>query len=240
MPLPDLVCVATLSTDAPCVTLPGGIKICGQQGLELGDPTSVLRGFLAQINTALAPLGPIFLIIECVLAIKDVIDAIPKLVGPPPDPKAFFDAIAKLVKLIAKLAGLAPQLSIPKMIKEILTVVLLTCLAVKLELQALILQTARVLAAATKGERPGNGKLAEVALCANTNFEAAMANLSASLRPLNNLIGVINLLLDLAQVPKDVRVPEFDHLGQDAAAALDAMNVPIELLQKVLDAIPLP
>lgn len=240
MPLPDFLCAATLSLDVPCVTLPGGIKICAQQGMELGDPTTILRAFFAQINTALAPLGPLFLIIDVVLAIKDVIDSIPKLVGPPPEPQKFFEAVAKLVKLVIQLAGLAPQLSIPKMVKEIVSVLLLTLLAVKMELQRLILQTARVLNAALKGARPGNDFLANVAICAQTNFDAMLANLSASLRPLNQLVGIVNLLLDLAQVPKDVRIPEFDKLGNDAAAALNAMDVPINLLQTVYDAIPLP
>ncbi|RTL27579.1 MAG: hypothetical protein EKK55_05965 [Rhodocyclaceae bacterium] len=238
MSLTAIFCTPVLSFDTPCVTLPGGIEICAQQ-IELGDPSAILRSFLSQINTALAPLGPIFLIIEVVITIKDVIEAVPKLIGPPPDPEKFFKALAKLIELIGELVGIAPQLSVPKMVKQIIAVILLTCQAVKLDLTALVRQLVRVLNAATKGARPGNNLLDLAALCAQGVFDATLANLTASLQPVNQLIGIVNLLLDLAQVPKEARIPSFDSLGEDAEAALSVMDTTINILQTVYDAIPL-
>lgn len=222
-------CAPTTSLDSLCLTILGA-DLCSVQGLDVGDPLMVLQGFLSQINTALAPLSPIFTIFDVVVAIVGCVKAIPDTLGPPPDPTALINAIQKLLKVLSKLLGMLPQMSVPVMVKQILTIIATTMLAFQRELLSIVRALELVTAAATAAAKTGNEALNLVVSCAQGRVDIRMANLNTATAPINRLIGIVNLLMDLAQIPDDSRPPLFSGFGNSAADAL----VPLGKFAQVL------
>lgn len=224
-------CVPSTSLDQLCVSILGA-DLCSVGDLDLGDPLKILQGFLAQINTALAPLSPIFTIFDVVVAIFDCIKAIPESLGPPPDPTALANAIARLVEVIGELLGLLPQMSVPKLVKQIMIVIATALLAFQRELLSLVRGLEYITTMATFASKPGNHALNLVISCAQGRVDIRLENLNASIAPLNRLLGILNLLMDLAQMPEEMRPPVFSGFGNAPSEALGPLG---EFAQKLLD-----
>lgn len=234
----ELAALCLLVNPAPsdiCIPFPGGAELCPAQGLQMGDPSEVLQGFLAQLSPALAPLQPFFIIIGVFKAVGDCIQAIPDTIGPPPDPTALAQCIPKLLKQLEKLLALLPQYTVPLLVKRILGAVVLFLTALKNELLGIIQEQERILASATAAGLPGNELLLSIVDCANTNMETTLANMTASMKPLGALLDIINLMLGLiGQKPID-GAPD---LSGGAAAALKPIDDFIKVLKTIGDAIP--
>jgi hypothetical protein len=231
--LPDLapLCVQMQSANPLCIRFPGGVRVCANIGLEFGDIAAVTRSLFANINSSLVPLNPVFDMIDVVKAILDCIQAIPDLIGPPPDPAKLLDCIPTLIQKIAVLLELLPPYSIPIMVKDICAAIAYFLLGLKLELTAFIAQEQRLIAAALS-PCPG---LAVVVSCANGNFAAQLANLNAAGGPLNRLIGDVNAFAQIVGLPQ---IPTLADLGGDAAAALATLDPVIAILQEIAALIP--
>lgn len=205
-------CSPSVASDGLCMNLLG-FDLCAINGLDTGDPLSVVQGFLSQINTALVPLSPIFAIFDVIIAIVECIKAIPDVVGPPPDPTKIISAIAKLIKKLAKVLGMVPTMTVPKMVKQILTVVGTAFLALQREMYAIMAAMDRVATIVTMFGKPGNGGLSNVLNCAQGQIDTRLANLAKSIDPINKILEIVNLLMDIAQMPKDKRPPSFSGFG---------------------------
>lgn len=230
-------CASSVNTDGLCLSILG-FDLCAVGGLDTGDPFSVLQGFLSQINTALVPLSPIFAVFDVIVALVDCIKAIPDMVGPPPDPSKLIQAIVKLVKKLAKVLGMLPQMSVPKMVKQILTVVGTAFLAMQREMSALVRAGNRVLALATMAGKSGNDALNVVLSCAQGQIDIRMGNLATAMGPVNKIIEIVNLLMDLAQMPKDSRPPSFTTFGSSAEEALTILGDAAKLMLEIASFIP--
>lgn len=238
--LPDLsdFCFA-LSTGPGelCIEMPGGARLCAQAGFDTGDLGEITKSLFAQINSALAPLQPFFNILDVLKCIMDCIMAIPDCIGPPPDPSGLLNCIPNLQKAVDKLLKLLPQLSIPIMIKSILHTIIVGLQGVRLKLLALIKQVERIIAASLKATALGNLQLQIVVDCANNNMDAQLQNLNAGMAPLNRLLGLMNVLCELAGLPCIPPIGGLAAIGEDALAPLDAI---IKILQALEAAIPVP
>lgn len=224
-----------MSPTGICIPLPGGAEICPTQGMDLGDPSEVLRGFLAQLSPAFAPLTPVFIIIGVVKAVVDCVQAIPDSLGPPPDPTAIAECIPPLVEKLEKLLKLLPQYSVPLMVKNTINAVVLFLTALKNELNVIISETERIIAATTLAGIPGNELLASIVDCASTNANTMLANMQASMQPLGALIDLINIFLGLIGQDPITGVPDLSGGASEALAPIDDF---IEVLQTVAAAIP--
>lgn len=224
-------CTPTTSIDQLCLSILGA-DLCSVGDLDTGDPMKILQGFLSQINTALAPLSPIFTIFDVIVAIVDCIKAVPDMVGPPPDPSKLIKAIEHLLQVLSKLLGMLPQMSVPKMVKQILIAIATAMLAFSRELLAVQHAVEAVTAAATAAAKPGNHPLDLVVSCAQGRIDIRMENLNNATAPINRIIGIVNLLMDLAQMPKDSRPPSFSGFGSSAADALEPLA---DFAQTILD-----
>lgn len=238
----DIEALANLSID-----FIGGLKLSVQ--LEPGDfPTAanVVANLLGQANAALAPLAPIFQILDVIMSIVDVLKAIPDSLGPPPDPSAVVKALAKLAKKVAVLVKLLPPVSIPALIKSLLNVLIVGLQGLREQLVAQIAAEARIDAGQAKIDAlmalPGGAGLEIAAAlqinldCANANVQAAAAANLATAGPLNRLIGVINIVAGLAGLGS---IGTLSFAG-NAEATLAPLDASIHALGVVKDAIPLP
>lgn len=229
MALPPFVCFQlSLANGELRITLPGGAVISPQSGVELGDNLAVARSLIAQVNAALTPLVPIFNVIDVVKLIFDALGAVT-------NPFRLAEILAELAQKIDALLQLLPQYSVPLLVRQLIDVLIVTLRGLQDELRAIIAQQARIAAAATVAAQPGNVALQAVVDCANGKLEKQLANLNASMAPLNRLIGLVNLLLGLAGLPE---LPTFTELGEDAEAALGALDVAINALETAQAALP--
>ena len=87
--------------DPISITLPGGVSM---ESINL----------LEQLQPALAPLVPLFNIVDTVVALFNCIKAIPEVIGPPPDPTILAACIPELAEKVNALLKLIPQLSLPE------------------------------------------------------------------------------------------------------------------------------
>jgi hypothetical protein len=231
--LPDLspLCVPMQPSSPLCIRFPGGVKVCANVGLEFGDIAAITRSLFAAVNSSLVPLNPFFDMIDVVKAILDCIQAIPDLLGPPPDPAKIINCIPTLIQKVAVLLELLPPYSIPIMVKDICAAIAYFLLGLKLELTAFIAQEQRIIAAAT-ASCPG---LVPVISCASGNLAIQLANLNAAGGPLNRLIGDVNAFAQIVGLPQ---IPTLADLGGDAAAALATLDPVIEVLQEIAAIIP--
>ena len=89
IPMPDLTCAKIYAAPGGlCITFPGGAQLCAQAGTRFGDVSAMSESLFAALNAALLPLLPFFNIVDVFVAILNCITAIPKTIGPPPDPTA--------------------------------------------------------------------------------------------------------------------------------------------------------
>jgi hypothetical protein len=239
MPLPDLsvACIEIkVGKQDLCVTFPGGAEMCVQMpSVTVPDPSELSKQLMAQANAALAPLMPVFNIIDAVLALFNCVKAIPDALGPPPDPSKLAKCMPDVAKKVSKLLKLIPQLSVPLMIVGLIDVVLTFLEGIRGQLKAVIAAQVRIAAAATRAAELGNVQLSTIVDCANANIDAQMKNLSESAAPVNRLIGVINLFVELAGLPK---LPDLSNLGNDAQAALGVLDPLVDQLKAARSAIP--
>ena len=238
MPLPNLseMCIALkVSRQELCVTFPGGAEMCVQIPDIVPDPTEMSKQLLAQANAALAPLVPIFNIIDVVMALFNCVKAIPDSLGPPPDPSKLAECLPDLAKKASKLLKLIPQLSLPLLLVGLIDVLLFYLEGLRGQLKAVIAAQVRIAAAATRAAELGNVQLRTIVDCATANLDAHLQNLNESMAPLNRLVGVINLFMELLGLPK---VPDISSLCDDAEAALVPLDAAIDGLKAARAAIP--
>lgn len=238
-----------MAVDCP-VSGSGELEGCAAQDLKVrlpGGPTlqvmvpnicpsglQIAKNLLTQANAALAPLAPIFNIIDALLAVKDFAEAVPGLLT---DPGALIEAIAKLIEKISALAQLIPQLSIPFLIVDLIDVIIAVLDGVITELAKIVEQELKIAAAGLRAAEPGNASLIPIVECATDLNIQLKLQLGQGLAPLNSLFGVLNLFLGLIGAPE---IPPLDDLPEDASEAIESLTVVVEALQKARDAIPIP
>ena len=121
------------------------------------------------------------------------------------------------------------------MIVGLIDVVLTFLEGIRGQLKAVIAAQVRIAAAATRAAELGNVQLSTIVDCANANIDAQIKNLGESAAPVNRLIGVINLFVELAGLPK---LPDLSNLGNDAQAALGVLDPLVDQLKAARSAIP--
>lgn len=198
-----------------CVVLPGGATMCVSVPVAtIPSAAEITKAAFQQLNAALAPLMPAMRLVEFGLAAFKTIQAVKDV---PWDMKAFFDALTALVKKAQPLVSLVPGMWVPYMIGGVLDLIITYLEGLVSQLEAVVLQQARILAAATRAQQLGNADLTVMCDCATGQLGVQLDSLNAEVAPLNALIGLVNLFLSM--IGKD-GLPTLDNLGSDAAAAI--------------------
>jgi len=220
------ICIEIPPLDDPFqLTLPGGIEIERINLLEIIQPT-------------LAPLMPLFNIVDTIVALFNCIKAIPDALGPPPDPTVLAACLPELAKKISELLKLLPQLSLPYLVRQIIDLVIDTLRKARDALVHLQLQMQQILRAIDRATDLDDAGLMAITVCAQANVAQEAANVGKMLASLGKLIGLLNLFLGMLGLPE---VPDLSKL---AGCPLDAIIEPLDELIHVLEtarkAVPLP
>lgn len=197
------------------------------EGPIVPNPGDIAGKLLAKANAALAPLSPLFDIVDLLLVVGELFEAAKKF----PKIGALVKLSPKLRTRLDKLKKLIPQLSVPRTIKSIIQVLIVALLGLRAELLAIIeaqssldLRSARALAL-------GNADLAAAVECAQANLDFQLDLALRQAAPLNRFINTVNLLADLAKLPK---IPA---LVVDASAGASGALSPIDALIEKLRAL---
>lgn len=237
LPGADNLCIQLVQGPGEiCVVLPGGFALCVQGDVEWDDVGALAKNLLGQINTALTPLAPFFTVFDVLIALFECIKAVKEAFGPAPNPAKLIECLKNLQEAIDKLLALHPAISIPKTIKSILNVVILFLRGIRTELVQLLNFATEIATALTRATTLGNFELQIAGECASDQFDVELANLNQSVAPLSRLIGVINLLFEIAGLPcMQIPLGPIKTLSQ---ATLDVVDAAIAFVELIRDAIP--
>jgi hypothetical protein len=238
MPIPNLedICVAlTVTPQRLSVTFPGGATLDPElPDLGFADPMQLSKQLLGQANAALAPLQPVFNLIDVALALFNAVKAIPDAISHL-DPSKISDALPELAEKAGKLLPLVPQLSVPLMVVGLIDTLLAFLGGLAGQLRALIDQQVRIQKAENRAAALGNAQLQAVADCSKHHVNAQLQSLAESVAPVNRLIALVNVFAQLAGLGP---LPDLSNLGDDAAAALQPLEDTVKTLQQIRAAIP--
>lgn len=213
------------------VSLPGGLAVQGAVPQIGASPLEAARATIGSLNSAMAPLGPVFSILDAVLAIVKFAQSVPGVVLRPDKVVA---ALVDVVRKASKLASLIPQLSVPLMVLGCIDVLIAFLTGISEEVSAIAgLEAKASELAAIAEEVEAMGPIATGIAAQAT---ARRAQVSCAMGDAQPLLGIINVFCELVGLPAiviDVD-PDAGSLEDVAAALASTVNA----LQAARDAIP--
>lgn len=236
MPLPpaaSFVLTLTPANQDLKITLPGGPELAPNLPFaDMPSPLDVGRGLLAQVNTALAPLTPVFNLIDIGIAVFEFAKSVPSL-----NPVTIVNKTKALALAVDKILRLIPQLSVPIMILGIIDAILAMLDGLVGELQLLVAQANAIAASRAAATSLGNVEMTAALNIADANVTAQITSMNKGLAPLNRLVALVNLIIGL--VPGLPALPSFADLSSSPSAALEELEDVIQTLQDIRGLIPI-
>ncbi|MFI5299200.1 MAG: hypothetical protein ACHREM_13975 [Polyangiales bacterium] len=218
------VCVPLRPLPDPfTLPLPGGIE------LEDINPLKV-------IQPALTPLMPFFDMLDAIVAIAEVVKAIPEALSVPPDPTAIAAKLPALANKVGKLLGLVPQVALPRTIVKLIVLaieVLRTTRGQLMHLQAMEQQLVRVV---DRAKALGDPLLMAIAACAHANIAQEAANVGKALAGVGKILGLVELFMGLVGGPT---VPDLSKLdGLPLGEIVNMLDELVHVLEGVRALVP--
>jgi len=205
--------------------LPGGVEIERVNLMDIVQP-------------ALAPLVPMFELVDTVVAVFKCIKAIPEALGPPPDPTVLGSTIPELAEKIDRLLRLLPQVSVPIMVVRLLDLAIETLTGARNQFAQLQLQEQRIATTVDRAAQLGDGGLLAIAECARGNLHQETANIGKQLASVGRVVGTINLLMGLIGGPTVPPLSTAD--GGALADIVSLLDETLHVLRNVRAQVPLP
>lgn len=237
MPLPAIDTLCRALDPAPLnlrVRLPGGAEISAIADQLPPSLFSLAQQLLGQASSALAPLSPIFTIVEAVVAVQKCLTAVVDALGPPPDPGKLLECLPELAKKIEEIIALLPPTSVLALLVDVLDAIIATLHGTILELQA-VQRLLNSIAAARNLSTTVEG-LAAVVLCGEQSADIAMDNIRGAFGSLNSLIEALNGFAAMAGI--DGAIPTLDNIPDDPTQAIAFLQSGLDLLVTFRDSIP--
>lgn len=198
MPLALQVCAPGKLWEPPrCIPLPGGVQLCAE---SVPSALDGIAGLFGKVNTALAPLVPIFTIIEVLVSMKSCITAIPDCLMPP-SPKPIFKCIKDVVRNLDQLLQMIPQLSVPLLVIGIIDALIAFVTSYRNAIILLVNRQQDLIDSETRAAELNDARLLITLGCAKQNLELEFQNLNSSIGPVNQLVAIVNALLDIVGLP---------------------------------------
>jgi hypothetical protein len=221
-----------------CLTLPGGVEICTSASHLHLSPLDYAKQALAMANGALAPLTPFFRVADVILSIVDCLKAIPDILGPPPKPQKLIVELKKLVEKVKLIIEMMPIFSVPILLLQMLDIVIATINGLAAEVSSIAylannIQTAQIAAGDANG-------LFDIIKCAQTAVSTQLENIEVMFAAINPILGILNLLAQLAQLGDPFPIPPFEGLPHDDLDAIAQLLKDLaQKLQDVRNTIPI-
>lgn len=240
MPLPPLstLCVeidpatgyapGAVSFDATAlgVRLPGGAKL----EAVMQPPREVPRFLMLQLSTALAPLQPLFDLVDALLIAKQAFDAVKTL-----NPVKIGGVVLKFGTAVDKLRALIPQVSVPILVVDVVGLLDAVAQTLKVEVQGVVEAQLRLDdAEATSTSLGGVPALSGVVACGRAQVDAQLALVQQKTGAFNRLVALLNLLGGAVGLPQIPAIAP----GGDAVTMLASLDALAGALARVRAALP--
>ncbi len=226
-------CVAVAPPPSPLsIQLPGGITLKSMpiSGAIAATELNYVQAMMAQLAPALAALQPIFVLIDTVTALRDTVAAIPGLIAL--DVDTFTDALGRVVEGVTTLAGMAPQASVPVLVRDLVAFLVAVLGVLEDELDVIVsaeADAAQVLADAATAPDAYKDLLKADGECMQAQAAAQLQHAVAAIGPVQSLLSIIGLLSQM--VPG---IPGMPDLGDLTGSATEVKAV-IGALRDALD-----
>lgn len=236
VPLPD-----PSTIDDIC--LPGGLCLSYiRDGIgKIPGAADLPMDFFSQIGPALAPMKPLFDILDTVLAIYRCVKAIPDAITSL-DPSELLNCIPALAKLVDALLKLIPQMSIPKMIKSALRQLSMLLRGVATDFGSLQTQLNRIATLIDRAATLNDVKLNGYLVCAQQNVTQTALSTSEALKGIGRIILLINIFMGMIggqEIPCFGTLIE-DNLSGGFETLIEILTSLADILDQMADAIPDP
>lgn len=212
-------------TEMPEIRLPGGPILKALPQSSEPDDGAVTRALLGQAMTALAPLLPVFKVIDAILALKDFAAAVPEAVTNF-DPSGLFSSLQRVASAADALAQLVPALSIPILARDLVAVLARYLGTIETDLASIQEQIQNAARAATEAAQleadapAGATALRETESCVLQQAQDRLQAVTAAAGPVASVLQLLGLLTQLAGMPSP---PSLDLAGGDVDAVLEAV-----------------
>jgi hypothetical protein len=211
--------------EAGRLTLPGGAALVHQDLATIAQP-------------AMAPMVPVFDVIDALVTAIGVVQAIPDALGPPPDPSGLIQLMPELAEKLSKLLGLVPQVSLPLTVVGLVDAVINALEQAKSQLMALVEQVTRITRAVERASQIGDPELERLVGCARDGVAQTTSNVGRALGAAGGALAMIRIFMGFIGGPEVPDLASLDGLPLDeATAAVDGL---VATLRSLRDAIPLP
>jgi len=202
------------------VRMPGGVSV---EGTDL----------TIQAQHAMAPLSPIFRLLDAFMAIVDVVKAVPQVIV---NPGGVVEKIAILGPKVGALLGLLPPAAGPVLVADALDLVIDYLREVRDLLMALAGQEQRISVARARADELDDDALRTVCDDAQADVEVELLNMGKRMGAMSGMIGTINMVAGLVGLQA---VPDLAGAvtGDVAQSAVEVDRL-IAALQATRDAIP--
>lgn len=221
----ELLCLRLPSLDVCALLMPGGATLEGVDVLAYAQP-------------ALAPLVPMFRVMEVLVAVKNCIEGAVDLANVPPDPTKLLDCIPVLTEKLAQILAMLPQFSIPAMVVTLLDCILGELNRLRSYITGIIAQVQRALDVIQRASELGDANLSLIGVCASDRTAAQLDDRLKALIVLGRILGFIRLFLELVPgAPVDL-VPDLSTILDSAIEdVLSPLDAGIEALTILRDAV---
>ena len=205
------------------------------------SPAQIIMQYFEQLGPVMAPLKPIFDIIDAVLAVYKCVkatgDAIAEL-----DPTKIFDCIPELVEIINNLLNMIPQMSLPRMIQKILRTMASLLRGIATDLLYLVDKLEDIAAAIDRAADLNDVTLSGFLACSQATIQDQAFGMADVLAGIGRIILLVNILMGLFGGPE---IPCFGALVKDALPGplqpiIDVLNLLADLLDYIANLIPDP
>lgn len=218
MPLPDLAALCTHEEIEVRISIlmPGGARLAAEfPNIRIPNPAELSAALFAQVNASIAPLEPLFIVMEALISVSDCVKAVEKAIASfPPRPDKLAACFPKMAEKMSAVLQLVPPLSIPIMISGIIDALIIYFKGIRAQLKFAVGAKAdieakkeRVTFLTSIGLSKASTQLSGVVGCAEEDLNLFMMNMNAGAIPLTRLINDVNGLLRLAQLDLQIPLP---------------------------------
>lgn len=186
------------------------------------------------LNVALAPLQPMFILMDVVSVVINIIKALATL-----DIKTIGEEIKKLPAAAAALAAILPILAIPLMLIGILDAIILFLSGFSSYLTKISTQLDAIAEAETYQDTLGASALIDAVICSKGQLDQFMEAASQGMTPINAMINAINVMLEVIGLGK-FKIPSLTDVTVDnIGPTQEILSETAAFLQVIRSAIPI-
>lgn len=197
--------------------------------------------FFSQIGPAMAPLSPLFNILDTVLAIFRCVKAVPDAITSL-DPTELLNCLPALAKLVDQLLKLIPQLSVPKMVIATIRAIAALLRGIAADLLYILSQSQRITAMIDRAADLNDVKMEGFLVCAQNDLNQSVMSTAEALKGIGRFILLVNIFIGLIGGEEIPCLGDLigDNIADGIQVVVDLLIMLADLLDDLADAIPDP